>query len=106
MLARLDAARLQSAKSEGGADFDDAGADRLYREAFAWYGLDAERGPAAATAVRAAGIRAVLVSALDDWARVQTNLQKHPTLLRRLANQADDQPWQVRLREALARADR
>jgi tetratricopeptide (TPR) repeat protein len=108
MLTRLEKARLQ--RSAGGKEtgWDDAGADRLYADAFAAYGLDvtALSPEDAAARVRASSIRNRLVAGMADWADTKDRLQQGGgSSLRVMANLVDEDPWRRRLRAAARRRD-
>jgi tetratricopeptide (TPR) repeat protein/serine/threonine protein kinase len=109
MLVRLETARLQSAAGSKATGFDDAGEDRLFAGAFAWYGLDviALSPQEAAQRLRASAIGRHLIAALDYWAFIRNKLiQGGGASLRAVADLADDDPWQRRLRRAVRRRDR
>jgi tetratricopeptide (TPR) repeat protein len=109
MLLQLDKARLQAAAGSKETGFDWAGADQLYAEAFAGYGLDvACLDPAEAAArLRGSAITTHLIAGLDDWAFVRNHLRPDGgAWLRAVANRADDDPWRRRLREAVGNQDR
>jgi hypothetical protein len=103
MLKRLENTRIQKAAGGKKTGFDDEGMDRLYREAFAWYGLDwAASDPAdAARRVRASAIRTQLIEGLDYWYWTGEPLKAEQASLRGVANLADDDPWRRRLRELI-----
>jgi tetratricopeptide (TPR) repeat protein len=108
MLTRLENARLQLAAAGKGELFDHAGADRLYAEAFAGYGLDLESlsPEEIAQRVRASAIGTSLIAALDNWAVSKEELRKGSgASLRATADLADDDPWRRRLRGAVGRGD-
>jgi serine/threonine-protein kinase len=110
MLVRLDEARLRRALpgQSGKSLFDNEGADRLYGEAFRWYGVDVERlGPAEAAArLRGSALAAELLDALDDWARVVGDGdRKREQHLRAAADGLDRDGWRRRLRRAMAARD-
>jgi serine/threonine protein kinase/Flp pilus assembly protein TadD len=108
MRGRLENAFLQKAASGKATPFDDAGADRLYAEAFAGYGLDvaALSSEEVAQRVRASAISTHLIAGLDDWAGIKDRLRKGSgTSLRAAADLADDDPWRRGLREAATRGD-
>jgi serine/threonine-protein kinase len=112
MLARLDNALLQASQARA-TDGEPGGAARLYREAFAWYGLPAVRLDLkeASERVRASALRERLVAALDDWAllhggvRAPAEQAGEADWLRDVANGADGSAWRRRLREALGKRD-
>jgi tetratricopeptide (TPR) repeat protein len=109
MLRKLEQARLQGAGgSMGGMGLDRVGADRLFAQAFAGYGLDVSVLGSQVTAdrIRASAIRAPLVAALDAWVyfRVWSN-SGNGALLRQVADLADDDRWTRRLRGAARRGD-
>jgi serine/threonine protein kinase/Flp pilus assembly protein TadD len=109
MSRRLEEAHLQRAVGSKEARFDDAGADWLYAEAFEWYDLDVPTlSPhEAAKRLRASGISTRLIVGLDDWGHIKNRLQEGGgAALRKVADLADQDPWQRRLREAAARKDR
>jgi serine/threonine-protein kinase len=108
MIARLEEARLRGAEAGTGTSFDWKGKVRLYRDAFAEYGLDLEGGPPEETAKRIASgdIREPLIAVLDDWWSYReirdTEFGKR---LRRIVTLADDSEWRRGLREAFGRQD-
>jgi serine/threonine protein kinase/Tfp pilus assembly protein PilF len=109
MLADLEQASLQTVAgdNETGMDFD--GADRLYAQAFAGYGMDVTTlsPQEAAQRLRASAISPHLIAGLDDWAFVRDNLSRGSgAAVRRVAELADDDPWRRRRREAAGRRDR
>jgi serine/threonine protein kinase/Flp pilus assembly protein TadD len=109
MLARLEEARLQAAGGGKGSAFDLDGADRLYAETFAWYGLDVTAlGPQkAAERLRASAVCTHLVAGLDDWAAIKDVLKPRGGVqLHIAADRADDQRWRRQLRRATMRGDR
>jgi serine/threonine protein kinase/Flp pilus assembly protein TadD len=109
MLRRLEKARLQSAAGVKETGFDFAGANRLYAEAFEWYGLDvtAVSPQEAAERVRASAIGTHLTAALDDWAFNSDRLAEGSGgPLRSVADLSDDDPWRRRLRRLARREDR
>jgi tetratricopeptide (TPR) repeat protein len=109
MLARLEAARLQTAAGSKETWFDYAGAHELYAEAFQAYNLDvtALASPEAAERISTSAIRTHLVAALDDWAFVRDALHRGTgASLRAVADLADDDPWRRQLRRAKRRGDR
>jgi serine/threonine-protein kinase len=107
MAVRLAEIRLEQAaiRSE---DYDWAGSDRAYQQAFRDYGLDvtALDTEEAAARIRDARIRDRLVAALDDWAlaRLKEMTPGWKDLLA-VARRADPDPWRDRLRDALQRWD-
>jgi tetratricopeptide (TPR) repeat protein len=108
MLTRLENARLRLAAAGKERVFDYVGADRLYAEAFQWYGLDVVglTPEEAAEHIRASAISGRLIAALDDWAYVKGMLQKGGgASLRTVADLADDDPWRRRLRGVAGRGD-
>jgi serine/threonine protein kinase/tetratricopeptide (TPR) repeat protein len=107
MVARLEEIRLERAiiKDES---FDNAGADRNYREAFRRYGLDVETLDPDETAgrIRAVAIWDRLVAALDNWMQIKRRLRLPGWEgLRDVLRRADPDPWRDRLRDAYARRD-
>jgi serine/threonine protein kinase/Flp pilus assembly protein TadD len=109
MLARLEEARLQAAGGGKGSALDLGGADRLYAEAFARYGLDVTAlGPEkAAERLRASAVCTHLVAGLDDWAAIKDVLKpRGGARLHMAAHRADDQRWRRQLRRAIIRGDR
>jgi eukaryotic-like serine/threonine-protein kinase len=109
MLTRLEKARLQEAAGGKETGFDDVGADRLYAEAFTWYGLDitAPDPQEAAGRMRASAIRNSLIVELDNWATIRNELHRGGGVpLRVVTDLADDDPWRRRLRAAAGRQDR
>jgi tetratricopeptide (TPR) repeat protein/serine/threonine protein kinase len=111
MVERLEGIRLQERPAKD-VFFDSARTDGEYASAFHEYGFDVESLPAAEAANRlgARGIRAVLASALDDWAiyrrgmpeSVGTNW-KHLLAVARIV---DSDAFRNRLRDALEQQDR
>jgi serine/threonine-protein kinase len=102
-LAQLEQACLQCAAVSKETGFDYAGADRLYAQAFADYGLDvtALTPQQAAQRVGASAIGHRLTAGLDDWASARDGLTRGSgAALRAVAGLADDDPWRRRLREA------
>jgi tetratricopeptide (TPR) repeat protein/tRNA A-37 threonylcarbamoyl transferase component Bud32 len=102
LLTALDDARLARSVLQGGS-FHTAASAARYAGAFDAYGLRVRlaRPPKVAKALRQlpAAIRGALVAALDDWAWYEAN----PDLRRRLrqvADEADDDPWRHRFRQA------
>ncbi len=109
MVLRLEEARLQMAAGSTETGFDFAGADRLYAEAFEWYGLPvtALAPPEAAQRIRGSAIWSSLTAALDEWTLVRGRLEEASgSGLRAVADLADDNLWRRRLRDAAARGDR
>jgi serine/threonine-protein kinase len=110
MRGKLDEARLRRALP-GRSDkslFDNEGADRVYAEAFRWYGVDVERlNPAEAAAqLRGSALAADLLDALDDWARAAAALDRgRERRLRAAADGLDGDGWRRRLRRAVAARD-
>jgi serine/threonine-protein kinase len=108
VLMRLEEARLHpSAGSKEGFDF--AGADRVYSEAFTWYGLDvtAQDPEEAARRVRASAVCTRLIAALDNWAFMRDKLREGGgARLRVVADLADDDSWRRQMRGAAGRRDR
>jgi serine/threonine-protein kinase len=108
MIAKLEEARLQSASVGRVGDWDLSGSDARFREAFAWYGLEAERldPETAAERIRRSPITEPLLAALDAWAGVKSNQQsREKEHLGRVAMLADPDPWRRGLREAVRRKD-
>jgi serine/threonine protein kinase/Flp pilus assembly protein TadD len=109
MLARLETARLQRAAGAKETDWDYAGTDELYAEAFKKYNLDvtALGAQEAAQRIRTSAIRAHLVAALDDWAHVQDRAKqgKNRALLLDVADSADECPWARQMRRAVRHGD-
>ena len=105
MAARLEGIRLEQAAVKDG-NFDQAGADSRYRDAFRDYGLDvtALDADAAAERIRASVIEGQLLAALDDWLAVKGG----PPDARLLAvlRRVDADPWRGRFRDAFERGDR
>jgi serine/threonine protein kinase/Flp pilus assembly protein TadD len=109
MLGLLEQAHLQAAAGGKDTGFDHAGADRLYAEAFARYGLDvsALEPPEAAERLRASAICIHLVAALDSWAHVKDMLNRgRGAPLRTIADLADANPWRRRVRATAGRGDK
>jgi len=108
MLTQLEDARLQAAAPGKETGFDLAGADQLYAEAFARYGVDVNTldPQEAAELLRASAIRSHLVVALDHWAiDRELWLQTSGAPLRAVADRADDDPWRRQVRAAAGRRD-
>jgi serine/threonine-protein kinase len=108
LVARLEDARLQASATMG-TEFDYAGEDQAYGQAFAEYGLNiSERSPEkAAGRIRASAIRAHLIAALDEWVYAKERVQAGSgEPLRMIAQLADDDPWRQRLRDPRVRRDR
>jgi tetratricopeptide (TPR) repeat protein len=105
MLARLEEIRLAKSAAKSG-HFDLEGAARAYAAAFRHYGIDvlALKPDEAADRIRARKIALPLALALDDWAMSVAAPERRRLLA--VARAADADPNRVRLREALARADR
>jgi tetratricopeptide (TPR) repeat protein/tRNA A-37 threonylcarbamoyl transferase component Bud32 len=107
LVARLEEIRLERAALKGG-DFDWAGADRAYQQAFRGYGLDLDAlGPdEAVERIGDSAIKDNLVAALDDWAQVKraARLPGWEGLLA-VVRRADPNPWRDRLRDAFQRRD-
>jgi len=102
LLTRLEEARVQRAAA-GRGGYDNEGSDKLYRAAFADYGLDPLGGdPAdAARRIAASAARDALIVALDDWASTLAALgDPGEGRLRDLAGRADDDDWRRQLRAA------
>ncbi|MHC4953054.1 MAG: protein kinase domain-containing protein [Planctomycetota bacterium] len=105
MLDRLEQARLARAVWDD-ASLESSGADRAYREAFRWYGLDVlNLDPEDASAqVSRSAIRDGLVVSLDDWFTCGRT-EIHRDRLRAVLDRTDPDPWRRRCREALRRGD-
>jgi tetratricopeptide (TPR) repeat protein len=106
MAARLREARFQSTADDWGFTGEDG--MRLYREAFAWYGLDIESRSEddAAAGVAASALREQLLAALDHWAELAAPAEGG--LARRLAlitHLADGDPARRQLRAAALKRD-
>jgi tetratricopeptide (TPR) repeat protein/tRNA A-37 threonylcarbamoyl transferase component Bud32 len=112
LIAQLDDARLQrsligasstpKATGPAGEDFDYAGADHLYAQAFAGHdlGIDMVDAEEAARRISASVLRARLTAALDDWAYVKDQLRRGDgEPLRAVAQLIDDDRWRQRLRK-------
>jgi serine/threonine-protein kinase len=108
MVVRLIEIRVEQAAVRT-EDYDWAGGDRAYQQAFRDYGLDvaALDTDEAAGRIRDARIRDRLVAALDDWAlaRMKEAAPGWKDLLA-VARRSDPEPWRDRLRDALQRQDR
>jgi eukaryotic-like serine/threonine-protein kinase len=100
MLAKLEQIRLGQAKVTEN-DFDRAGADAAYAQAFRTYGIDvvALAVQDAAAQIRRRTISIHLAAALDNWALAQP---KKEAKLLKVAQAADTDPWRYSLRQALA----
>jgi serine/threonine protein kinase/tetratricopeptide (TPR) repeat protein len=110
-VAELEEARLCAADTgpDDKSQFNFAGADRAYGEAFVRRGLDvgALDPEEAAARIRATRIRSRLVEALDSWAEIKDQLRvASGEGLRAVAGLADDNPWRQRLRQLITRTDR
>ena len=68
------------------------------------YGLEFARSDVheAAERIRASSIRLRLTAALDDWAALEKDQQRHASLIA-FVHQADDDPWRIQLRDAMER---
>lgn len=80
----------------------------LFAKAFTDYGLELKPGQAATLAKRIRGakpeVRDVMIVGLDNWAFVAAaNHALSPAELRKIARAADDDPWRIAYREALAK---
>jgi hypothetical protein len=109
MLARLEEASLRETSGRKETEFDYAGADELYAQAFKWYDVDvsALKPGDAAQRIRSSAIRTHLVAGLDDWARINKRWHRAAEeSLRALADLADANPWRYRLRQAVTQKDR
>jgi serine/threonine protein kinase/tetratricopeptide (TPR) repeat protein len=108
MVVRLEEIRLERAALKGD-NFDWAGADRDYQDAFRGYGLElGALGPdEAARLIGDSAIKDNLVAALDDWGWVKraARLLGWEGLLA-VVRRADPDPWRDRLRDAFQRVDR
>jgi serine/threonine protein kinase/Tfp pilus assembly protein PilF len=109
MLRQLEQALLKGASGSAlTTGLDALGADRLFTQAFAEYGLDVSAlgSKVAADRIRASAIRAPLVAALDTWIFFRVESKRGSgALLREVASLADDDPWTRRLRRAALRGD-
>jgi serine/threonine protein kinase/tetratricopeptide (TPR) repeat protein len=110
MLGRLDVIRLNQANLKEG-QFDYAGTDEAYANAFREFGIDVEAlGPERAAAwIAERDIAEELATALDHWALVRSRLRgpKDPRWRELLATAriADPDPWRNRLRQAIIQDD-
>jgi tetratricopeptide (TPR) repeat protein len=106
LLAALEEARLQRA-APGPDGFDDIGADRLFRRAFADFGVDVEALSPAEAAKRLAALALTesLIAALDDWA-LALNEGRGATHVFHVVDRLDPNEWRRRLRQAFAKQDR
>jgi Tfp pilus assembly protein PilF len=109
MAARLEAIRLERASVKDG-NFDFAGADARYEDAFRDYGLDVTLldADAAAARVQASAIKDQLLAALGDWLVAQSAAAGGSPDRRLLdvLRRADPDPWRGRLLEAFGGGDR
>jgi hypothetical protein len=107
MLAAVEKARLHTLTTGKGGEADRAEQDRLFRQAFAGYGLDLEAlsPEEAARRVGASAIAEPLLAALDDWAWKIAGGQLKARV-RRVAHLVDPDPWRRRLRRAMYKNDR
>ena len=109
MVERLTDIRIQRANLKEDA-FDRAGSDASYTTAFREFGMDVEAldPEQAAAQVRAASIRADLVAALDDWAKVRRERKQEADWQRlgAVAQLADTDRWRNQVRAVLSREDR
>jgi serine/threonine-protein kinase len=99
LASRLDEARLRAA-ALAGVNYDAPGAERRYAAALAEAGLGREGddiGEVAAR-VRDSAVRAEIVSALDDWARM-TQVRARREWLFAVGREADPHPGRNRLRQ-------
>jgi tetratricopeptide (TPR) repeat protein len=112
LMGQLDDARLQrsfigasstpGATGPAGEDFDYAGADQLYAQAFASHDLDMDAldSEEAARRIGASVLRARLTAALDDWAYVKDQLRRGDgEPLRDVARRIDDDSWRKEFRK-------
>jgi tetratricopeptide (TPR) repeat protein len=99
LVARLDGIRLRKATFVG-HEFDTAGADRGYGEAFHEAGPVEVGGDteSAAAWVSNSGVREALVAALDDWASCTEERSRRAWVLE-VARLADRGAWRDRLRD-------
>jgi serine/threonine-protein kinase len=107
MVSRLEELLLETVTVKDG-HFDLARPVPAYREEFRRYGVDVDAldPQEAAERIRSSVICDRLVCALDDWAvRTVERLPGQERLLA-IAQQADDDPWRKRLRDAFARKDK
>ena len=109
MLRALDEAVPPTQASRHGQDADYAWLrSDLYREAFAVYGLDVMSSPVELVAEEVGSSKIVgrLVVALDDWASaLRVRGDENEGRLRRIALEADRDPWRRKLRELLLEED-
>jgi Flp pilus assembly protein TadD len=105
MFAKLEEARFQYVAPTADG-FDYSGADRLYAEAFDWYGLDLDRVPTeeAVDRLRASGRAADFVPFLDNWSRGLTAGRRRQQVAA-LADGVDPDDWRRRVRRALRERD-
>ncbi len=123
MVAALETIRLRQTEIDEREMFDSPGADRRYSEAFRQYGLDVEALPVAEAVerVRQSAIREELIAALDNWiwsrrerdftpgedwwARARWDEDTVQTVLRAVADGADENAWRRAFRAAYAAKD-
>src|SRR5947209_4100370 len=96
---------LWVADGDGKGHFDELASPPAYRAAFRARELDVIDGDPADTGdrVRASGVRAWLVAALDDWALLEANAAARDRVLA-VARRADPGPWLDRFRDPVLRA--
>ena len=104
MVIHMEEAQLTSPTiAQGSVRWDNQKADQAYAAAFAAFGLDlqAQDTLTALRRIQDSDIRKNLVRALDHWAFLKSRIPgQSETFLLALANQADDDPWRRRVREA------
>jgi serine/threonine-protein kinase len=102
LVAGLDAIRMGRTRVVA-SQFDHAGADPRYAEAFANAGLGAVGDDEETVARRVAdsAVREALVAALDDWASATDDRARRAWVLG-VARRADPHPWRDRLRDPAA----
>jgi len=100
LIDRLERIRMDSATTVGG-EFDLAGPDREYGQAFREYGLDLDVVPVQASIERLKarpGIAVALAAALDDWTRCRGRIRAGWKRLMTVARGIDPDPLRNRLR--------
>ena len=100
---KLEGIRLRLAEGRRGQE--EVSPERLYDEAFRYYGITPTTAGPAETAARvhASAVRATLLTFLHDWLYWVSD--ENRAALRAVLDLADDDPWRREYREALERRD-